>query len=459
MVVVGVLSAAWALLALPARATYGARTAADEPQYLLSALSLWDDHDLDISDELREERWRDFHEAEVPEQTRPLADGRRVSPHDPLLPALLAVPVGLAGWVGAKATLAAMAGVLAGLLVWTANRRLAVPVRTASVVVLAASLSAPFAAYGSQVYPELPAALAVTTAFAALTGPLDRRGRITFVVAVVALPWLSVKYVPVVLALTACGLWRLHRRGETGAALRVAGWLLAAGLGYVVAHRLLYGGWTVYAAGDHFVGGELTVAGTDPNYLGRSRRLLGLFVDRGFGLAAWAPVWLLVVPGVAALTRHRPPGWAPLVGALAAGWATATWIALTMHGWWWPGRQVVVVLPLAVLTIAWLTALRPALARAVAVLGAIGATTWVWLVVEVLTLRLRLIIDFEETTNPLVRAWHVVLPDLRTPTPGDWLLVALWLAAFAFVAGAGWRAAAPPSLDHQPERIPAHAHT
>ncbi len=101
------LAAAWACVALPARATYGARTTADEPQYLLSALSLWEDGDLDIADELAAERWRDFHEAQLPVQTEPLeptAGG--VSPHDPLLPVLLAVPVGLAGWAGAKATLA-----------------------------------------------------------------------------------------------------------------------------------------------------------------------------------------------------------------------------------------------------------------------------------------------------------------------------------------------------------------
>ena len=113
---------------------------------------------------------------------------------------------------------------------------------------------------------------------------------------------------------------------------------------YIVAHRLLYGGWTVYAAGDHFAGGELTVMGTDPDRIGRSRRLAGLLLDRGFGLAAWMPGYLLAVPALRGPGRRRP-GWVPLVVPLAAGWATATWVALTMHGWWWPGRQVVVWCP------------------------------------------------------------------------------------------------------------------
>ena len=41
-----------ALPAIGARATYGAKTTADEPQYLLTALSIAEDFDLDISDEI-----------------------------------------------------------------------------------------------------------------------------------------------------------------------------------------------------------------------------------------------------------------------------------------------------------------------------------------------------------------------------------------------------------------------
>ncbi|MGH3649424.1 MAG: hypothetical protein ACRDU9_01845, partial [Acidimicrobiia bacterium] len=70
-VVVTLLTAA----GIGVRATHGAQTTADEPQYLLSALSLWEDGDLDIGDELAEERYRTFHEADLPEQTVLLGDG------------------------------------------------------------------------------------------------------------------------------------------------------------------------------------------------------------------------------------------------------------------------------------------------------------------------------------------------------------------------------------------------
>jgi hypothetical protein len=432
--VVGLVVAAWAAVAIPARATYGTRTTADEPQYLLTALSLAEDRDLHIDDEIATQRYLAFHELGLPVQTEVLDDGHQISPHDPLLPAVLALPMGLGGWAAAKAALAALGGLLAGLLVWAAHRRFAVPVGIAAGTVLVFGLAAPLTAYATQVYPELPAALAVATAIATITGDRHRRALLGFALAVTALPWLGVKYAPVAAALVAVAVGLLAGGRRTRAAVGLLGGLAAAAIVYLVAHRLLYGGWTVYAAGDHFTGGELTVMGNDPDYAGRSQRLSGLLLDRGFGLAAWTPGYLLAVPALGVLARRRPPGWWALALPLAAGWATATWVALTMHGWWWPGRQVVVVVPCLVLAVAWwagrVRAVRPLLAAA----GAVGVLSWGWLVVEVLDGRRRLIIDFESTANPLYGAWRTLLPDYRHPGTGDWLLQAGWLVALGLAA-------------------------
>ena len=426
----GLIAAGAAFAGIDVRATYGARLSGDEPQYLITAMSLGDDGDLDVSDEIAEEEWRAFHEVPLDRQTQPLAGGREVSPHDPLFPALLAVPMLIGGWWGAKLMLAVLSGVLAALLVWVAVRRWGVRPGAAAVTMSIFGASAPIAVYGSQVYPELPAALAVAIAVALLSGALGRAAVAGAGLCVVVLPWLSVKYAPVA-ALIALWLivrlWRMERRAEAGAV--VAG-LSVAALAFAVAHLEWYGGWTAYATGDHFVDGEFGVVGLDPDFAGRSRRLIGLLVDRNFGIAAWQPAWLLVVPAVVAIVRVRPPFWAWLTGVVAVGWLGATFVALTMHGWWWPGRQIVLVLPVLVVVVAWWADSARRAFVALALFGAVGMATYAWLVVEGSLGNTTWIVDFFDTTNPVYRAWRLVLPDYMNVTTTTWVLHGAWITVF-----------------------------
>jgi hypothetical protein len=434
MAAVALVAFAAAAAGIGARASYGAQTTADEPHYLLTALSLARDGDLDVRDEYAREAYRPFHEIALAPQARPREDGSLVEPHDPLLPALLAAPAALGGWVGAKLALAAIGAALAALTLWIAVRRLGVPVAPAAAVVAVLAASAPLAAYGSQVYPEIAAALAVAVAIAALTGPLRRCGLAALALAVVALPWLSVKYAPVAAVLAAIAVWRLARGGRPRAAAGLAGGLAVAALAFLGAHEALYGGLTPYAAGSHFVDGELTVVGADPDYLGRSRRLVGLLVDRDFGLAAWQPAWLLAVPAAAALAVRRPRGSGALLAPLAAGWLVAVFVALTMQGWWFPGRQVVVVLPAAVLAIAWWArdgGRRLAWALA---LGAVGVLAYGWVVVEGLMGRIAWVVDLQQTTNPLYRSWREALPDYLHVSAATWALHWAWAAGLVVLA-------------------------
>jgi hypothetical protein len=448
MALVAVIGFLAGLAGIDARATYGARVSADEPQYLLTAISLGEDASLDISDELTDQRFRPFHEIQLNTQTIDLDDdGRRVSPHDPLLPLLLAGPVRLAGWQGAKATMAVLAGAVAALTLLLAVRRLAAPLGPATLVVAGFAAAPPFSAYGTQVYPAMAAALfvliGVVTATApnttvrsasgvvprTLTAPSARCHALTMA-AVIALPWLSVKYVPVAAAIAVAGLWARWRSKQRLPITELAAYA-AAGVLYLAIHRVAYGGWTVYAAGDHFVDGEWLVIGNNPDYVGRSQRLIGLIIDRGFGLAAWNPAYLALPLAGVWLLRTRHPHRRVLLATMAAGWATATWVALTMHGWWWPGRQVVPVLPLAVAAVA---AMVGSSRRAVAatVCGCIaGAGTWLWLVWEASNDRRALIVDFEETANPLYQLWRAVLPDHRRMDLADIGLTTGWVVLLA----------------------------
>lgn len=438
--VVAVVAFVACALGAPVQATSRQQVSGDEPHYLLTAISLFEDASLDVSDEYAQERFLPFHNRDIRPQGTPWPDGRIVEPHDPLLPGLLAAPVGVAGWAGGKLTLAAMAGLLAGLLALTLIRRFDVPALTAGLTVGIFAASAPLAAYGNQIYPELPAALAVTAAVAAITGPLTARGLLVAGASVVALPWLSVKYVPVAAVLAALCLWRLWNEERRRGAVLLAGALGGAGVLYVVAHLAWYGGLTVYAAGHFFDdhGGQLSVLGTAPHIIGRSTRLVGLLVDRHFGIAAWQPAWLVLLPAVGALLRGGRHRWSVLL-PLGVGWLGATFLAATMHGWWFPGRHAVVVLPLGVLAIGcWVGGSRWRLV-ATAALGAAGLVSYA----RILRAGWAGLGNWIEGAPTATPPWmHVpVMPDYARLSTLQWVLHAVWVLAVAAALVAGYRRA------------------
>ena len=434
------------ILGIDVRSTLGGRAAVDEPQYLLTALSLAEDGDLDISDELRDRRWRDFHDSNLPVQTQPKADGTAISPHDPLLPLLIAAPMGLWGFEAAKATVCVLAGLAAALTVWIAVRRFGVRPSLATAVVSVAFASPPLAIYAQQVYPEMPAALATLAAVAALTGSWSRRAQVVFVVAVVALPWLSVKYAVVAATLALVGLWRLGQVRGRPAVVTLVGVFAALGVIYLVVHQIVWDGWTVYASGDFFQGpGEFAVVGTSPNYVGRSERLSALLLDRHWGIAAWQPAWLLIVPALGALLAVRPRGWAALACPALGGWLVATFLALTMSGFWSPGRQIVVILPLVVLMIAWwLSIAPPAALVAGAALASVGLVAMSALLVDGWDRRITWVFGFDKVDNPLYDGWKVLLPPYQEGAGAEvWVRHGIWLTLIAVVAALAYRAARP----------------
>ena len=93
-----------------------------------------------------------------------------------------------------------------------------------------------------------------------------------------------------------------------------------------------------------------------------------------------------------------------------------------MHGWWWPGRQVVVVLPCVVLAIAWWVTNYVRARVWLAVAALIGLFSFVWYGVEGLVGNRRIVTGVLHTTNPWYEVWRVVLPDDRVQPAGTLLL-------------------------------------
>tara|TARA_B100000085_G_scaffold189774_1_gene173656 strand:- start:437 stop:832 length:396 start_codon:yes stop_codon:yes gene_type:complete len=99
-----------------------------------------------------------------------------------------------------------------------------------------------------------------------------------------------------------------------------------------------------------------------------------------------------------------------------------------MHGWWWPGRQIVPVLPLIVIGIAVLVERFRFLLWPMMAAGLWGLVNWVWIATEASTDRRALIVDHEDTANPLFQLWSRLLPDHRIDALADQLMTLAWVA-------------------------------
>ena len=212
--------------------------------------------------------------------------------------------------------------------------------------------------------------------------------------------------------------------------------------------------------------------------------MVGLLADRGNGLVPWQPGWLLLVPALGATlgsvwlarrgrrsgevpdsadrndrSRYAETGWqtAVLAWPLLAGWLVATFVAVTMSGFWWPGRQLVVVMPLALLMILrWLATAAPALRRIALGLGVLGVWSYACLLVDGYQREITWVSGFQQVDDPVYAMLRPLLPDYGGQF---WLLHLLWLVALAGLAWAGWRAATGPARPAPTRTLPSQIST
>jgi hypothetical protein len=101
----------------------------------------------------------------------------------------------------------------------------------------------------------------------------------------------------------------------------------------------------------------------------------------------------------------------------------------------------VVVLPLAVLAVAWWTGRGGGRPLLLAVAGGVGVLAHLWLVLDGAAGRVTWAVDPMATTDPLYRAWRLLLPDYLAMSWRTWVLHGAWLVALAawaaVAAGAG----------------------
>ena len=417
------------------RATRGASITGDEPFYLLTTQSIIEDGDLDLVNQYAARSYESFfdHPDGLWRQSAPLPDGRLLSPHNPGLSVLVIPGFALGGLSGVQVQLLLIAAATMALA-FLLSDRLTGRGTLSWLAALGVGTGAVAFIHSTEVYPEFPAALALVVGLLLVTKK-DRPGQLDalwLAIALSAMCWLGVKYAPLTLLVAAYFLVRADRKG------RVASLLLggASASLFVWFHVATFGGLTPYSVGSVYAG-QSTVEILDDHVELRERvyRFWGLFVDRRFGVGRWSPLLLAAIPGLALLAFGRAsqrlvPG---LIGLQVL---IATFVAMTMMGWWFAGRTLVTVLPLFVVAVALAVDAAPRWGRGLAAcLGAYGVLITAGLARSALSGEVTIAVDPFDMSYPPFQGLSWLFPDYRAWTGETWALTAAWLILIALSLG------------------------
>jgi hypothetical protein len=410
----------------------------DEPEYVLTAISLLDDGDILLRNNSQRDDAREFGAAgfrfPLPRPVHNIGVPLLIAPAYALGRLLKPAAPQRAVWY----LLALVSALLAAELYALCQPRGRLHAAAAASIVLLP----PMLPMTVQIYPEMPAAWLAVAAYRRLGRPGTGR-TIAAALAIAALPWLHVKLSALAFGLLLASALRPAPEQESGrthwrrlvpGALALAGSLAALSF-FSAVH---YGSFLPTAS----YGKSASVLST-----GIVRGTLGLLFDQSFGLIVRAPVLLVLLPGLVLLARRRP---SEALGLLAVAGSLFAIVA-SYHMWWggWspPGRFVVPIAPFLLLAALEAAALAPASRLA-------GLSSLLWLLSLAVGLRVlpppptwmggSRALAYQDSVEPdglcvlLSQGWDLCasLPRLVQVTPREWALGVI-VAAAALLTGLG----------------------
>ena len=419
------------------RATRGASISGDEPFYLLTTQSLLTDGNFDLLNQYAARSYESFfdHPDGLWRQSVPKPDdGKLLSPHNLGL-SVLAIPgFALGGLLGVQVQLLVLAATTMALAFVLADRLTRRRVLS-WIVTLGVGLSAAAFIYSTEIYPEFPAALALVLSLLVVTRNSTLRMADGLVMAFLLsiMCWLGVKYAFLALPVAAYFLFRSDRDGRV--VLLAAGAASAAFFAWF--HLHLFGGLTPYEVNVVYAGWNSSeILGGHIEWGERYYRLWGLFIDRRFGIGRWAPLLLIAVPGLALLFMARPDA-RMVLGLIVVQMLIATFVAITMMGWWFPGRTLLTVLPLMIVPIVLVLTRLSLWGRiSVGVLGALSLATTAGLAQAGRAQEITIAVDPFDMSFPVFQGLSGLFPLYTWWTVETWWLTWFWLGLAGLVTGA-----------------------
>ena len=189
--------------------------------------------------------------------------------------------------------------------------------------------------------------------------------------------------------------------------------------------NVVYARWnTVDILGGHIEFGE------------RYYRLWGLFIDRRFGIGRWAPLLLTAVPGTALMavagSAHRL-----LLSLIIVQMLIATFVAITMMGWWFPGRTLLTVPPLFAIPVVLLLLRTPLWGRiTLAMLGGLTLEITYDLALAGRSGEITIAVDPFDMGFPPFLGLAGLFPLYDWWTTETWWLTIFWLSSAGVLTGA-----------------------
>ncbi len=319
----------------------------DEPHYLMVADSLLHDHDLALDHDYEDGRYRAFHHGPLAPDYRVRGrEGRIYSLHAVGL-SLLVLPAYAVGGYPAASFFMALLAVALALEIRGLLRDVLGPGGAADGAAWLVALCPPLLHYAGLVFTEIPAALLVVVVLrrGREAGTRTLPGLLGIGSAAAFLPWLNVRYglVAVVLYAYAAASFAagMRRNARALAALLGPGIVSLAAL--AAYHHALYGFYDprrVYGATREFAVGTF------------AEGLPGLFFDQEFGLLAYAPLFVLAIPGLLRLARDHARLALAIVGLAAIVVLTAGAWPMWRGGFNPPARFLVPLVPGLALAVA-----------------------------------------------------------------------------------------------------------
>jgi hypothetical protein len=317
----------------------------DEPHYVVMAISIASDQDLDLADEYDDPAT--MQEVYGVNSLGPQADRYPgghgfVSIHPPGLPLLLAPVAAVthdAFWMRLEIVII---GAIGAALLMALLARLPIRDERARWLAWAAIvLSAPIVVYSTALYPEVPG---ITVLLGAVV-LLSRREVTPWQLAGASLlaaflPWLNVRFAAFTLVLAAVMVWRAwHARRRALA--------LTASLAPLVASALLFAGAYDYWYGSPWPDAPYALSTSKRNWLGLYRFGVGGLLSAQYGWLPNAPVQLCGVVAIGLLVRRLP---LPALAGVAA--AVLYLVVIATSGVGFPGssfagRLWVILMPLS----------------------------------------------------------------------------------------------------------------